>query len=113
MTLLKSFTDPDRVNNATTSKPTTKIGVEKDTKTKQQLAIKSKIPTAKIDNELEKQWKEMEDISITKMKPKEETANTTLVKLIVQGDKVTAKPTMKRPQIKQGLIPGEGKILIK
>lgn len=35
--------------------------------------------------------------------------NKTLVKLVVQGDKVTAKPTMKRPKIKQGLIPGEGK----
>ena len=37
------------------------------------------------------------------------TGNKTLVKLVVQGDKVTAKPIMKRPKIKQGLIPGEGK----
>lgn len=91
--------------------------------------MKTKIPTAKLDDELEKDWKQMEDISITKGRPKVKTTDTTgrkylrdrpylrislagnktLVKLIVQGDKVTAKPIMQRPKIKQGLIPGEGK----
>lgn len=38
-----------------------------------------------------------------------QTGNKTLVKLVVQGDKVTVKPTMIRPKIKPGMIPGEGK----
>ena len=71
-----------------------------------------KIPTAKIDDTLEKQWKGLEDIRITDAMPKMkeiEPTNKTLVKLVVQGDKVTAKPALSRPKIKQGLIPGEGK----
>ncbi|OTF83603.1 tenectin-like protein, partial [Euroglyphus maynei] len=39
---------------------------------------------------------------------KSETGNKTLVKIITNGDKVTKKPTNKRPKIKPGLIPGEG-----
>lgn len=37
------------------------------------MPTKTKIPTAKLDAELEKQYKEMEDISITKAMPKEPT----------------------------------------
>lgn len=36
------------------------------------------------------------------------TGNKTLVKIVVKGDKVTKKPTHKRPKIKPGLVPGEG-----
>lgn len=79
--------------------------------------IKTSQQPAKTD-ELDKKYK-MEDISITKAIPKEpkeeedETVNkTTTVKLIIAGDKITAKPVPIRPKVKQGLIPGEGKGLI-
>lgn len=34
-----------------------------------------------------------------------------MVKLTVQGGKVSAKPIDKRPKIKQGMVPGEGKLV--
>lgn len=115
---LSSFLDPDKFHNV--SRPVKPLSLgeqEKGGKTKSKTA-QEVLPAQKSDD-LDKKYKIMEDISITKAIPKEaasaseegdEPANrTTTVKLVVAGDQVTAKPVPSRPKVKQGLIPGEGK----